>query len=212
MYKWAGCLRRASFSVARSSDTSALADIESPPVRNTNDKFLDAPVAVCTLDSPVGTLLAAASAHALVSLEFTQSETLAERRDELCRRFAANLAPEHPVLAQLSTELVEYFAARRRHFEVPLAYSGSGFQNSVWRLLLQIPYGTTWSYRDMAERLGDPLALRAVGGANHANPIAIVIPCHRVINANGALGGYGGGAWRKRLLLDLEVGQQRLEF
>jgi O-6-methylguanine DNA methyltransferase len=169
-------------------------------------------VAVATLDSPVGTLLAAASAHALVSLEFTEDAMLAERRDELCRRFAANLAEDHPVLAQLRAELTEYFACRRRHFEVPLEYAGSSFQHSVWSLLLQIPYGTTWSYRDMAERLGDPLALRAVGGANHANPIAIVIPCHRVINASGVLGGYGGGAWRKRLLLDLEVGQQRMDL
>jgi O-6-methylguanine DNA methyltransferase len=75
---------------------------------------------------------------------------------------------------------------------------------------LEIPYGATWSYRDMAERLGDLQAVRAVGGANGANPIAIVIPCHRVINASGALGGYGGGSWRKQLLLDLEAGQQRL--
>lgn len=176
---------------------------------DSRDIFFDAP-AVCTIDSPAGSLLAGASAKALVALHFTEPDTLASRRAELCRRLAARYDAEHPVLQQLSAELDEYFAGRRRVFEVPLEYAGSTFQRSVWSLLLQIPYGVTWSYRDMAERLGDAKALRAVGGANHNNPIAIVIPCHRVINANGALGGYGGGAWRKQLLLDLELGQQRL--
>ena len=200
------------FSMRKSAGSSARGDIEWRPVRSTSDNFPDVPVAVSSFESPVGTLLAAASARSLVSLEFTEAATLAQRRDELCRKFAAELAPNHPVLAQLEAELADYFAGRRRQFEVPLEYAGSSFQHRVWELLLQIPYGTTWSYLDMAERLGDPLALRAVGGANHANPIAIVIPCHRVINANGALGGYGGGAWRKRLLLDLEVGQGRLDL
>jgi O-6-methylguanine DNA methyltransferase len=174
--------------------------------------FFDASAAVCTIDSPAGTLLAGATAHALVALKFTEPDTLAQQCDELCRRMAARCEAEHPVLVQLDAELKEYFTGRRSVFEVPLDYAGSPFQHSVWGLLLQIPYGATWSYRDMAERLGDPKALRAVGGANHNNPIAIVIPCHRVINANGALGGYGGGLWRKQLLLDLEAGQQRLGF
>jgi len=175
------------------------------------DKFFDAP-AVCTVDSPVGTLLAAATTRALVSLQFTEPDTLARERDALCQRWTARCDADHPVLAQLRVELEEYFAARRRVFEVPLEYAGSDFQHRVWSLLLQIPYGQTWSYLDMAVRLGDPKALRAVGGANHTNPIAIVIPCHRVINADGALGGYGGGPWRKQILLDLEVGQQRLHL
>jgi O-6-methylguanine DNA methyltransferase len=178
---------------------------------DTHDRFFDAP-AVCTVDSPVGTLLAAATARALVSLKFTEPETLARERDALCQRWAARCDAEQPVLVRLRCELEEYFAARRRVFELPLDYTGSEFQRRVWGLLLQIPYGETWSYRDMAERLGDPQALRAVGGANHVNPIAIVIPCHRVINASGALGGYGGGVWRKQVLLDLEMGQQRLSL
>jgi O-6-methylguanine DNA methyltransferase len=175
------------------------------------DSFFDA-AAVCTIDSPTGILLAAATAKALVALHFTEPDTVAARREELCRRLCARCDAEHPILRQLRAELDEYFAGGRRVFEVPLDYAGSGFQRSVWALLLQIPYGATWSYRDMAERLGDPKALRAVGGANHNNPIAIVIPCHRVINASGELGGYGGGLWRKQLLLDLEMGQQRLDM
>jgi AraC family transcriptional regulator of adaptative response/methylated-DNA-[protein]-cysteine methyltransferase len=175
------------------------------------DNFFDVPT-VCTLESPAGTLLAAATGRALVALKFTEPDTLVQQRDELCQRLAARCDTGHPVLMQLRAELDEYFAGVRRVFEVPLDYAGSSFQRSVWSLLLQIPYAATWSYLDMANRLGDPKALRAVGGANHNNPIAIVIPCHRVINANGALGGYGGGLWRKQLLLDLEAGQQRLGF
>jgi O-6-methylguanine DNA methyltransferase len=82
----------------------------------------------------------------------------------------------------------------------------------VWGMLLRIPYGDTWSYLELAQRIGDPLATRAVGAANGMNPIAIVIPCHRVVNANGKLGGYGGGLWRKRILLDLELGQGALSL
>ena len=172
------------------------------------DQFFD--VALCTIDSPVGTLLAAATPRALAALEFTDADHLDARREDLCRRFAAHADASQPLLLQLCRELDEYFAGRRRRFELPLDYSGTQFQRNVWQLLLQIPYGETWSYRDMAQRLGDLKAVRAVGGANGANPIAIVIPCHRVINANGDLGGYGGGSWRKQLLLDLECGQQRL--
>jgi O-6-methylguanine DNA methyltransferase len=176
------------------------------------DKFFDTQVALCTIDTPVGTVLAAATQQALVALEFTDAQTLVQRRTKLCSRFAACVEAETPLLSQLAGELAEYFAGQRRCFELPLDFAGTEFQRSVWRLLLQIPYGVTWSYRDMAERLGDLKALRAVGGANGANPLAIVIPCHRVINAGGELGGYGGGAWRKQLLLDLEMGQQRMGF
>jgi O-6-methylguanine DNA methyltransferase len=88
---------------------------------------------------------------------------------------------------------------------------GTPFQEQVWRTLLEIPYGVTWSYRDVATRIGLPGATRAVGTANGMNRIAIVIPCHRVVNADGKLGGYGGGVWRKQHLLDLERGQRRID-
>ena len=93
---------------------------------------------------------------------------------------------------------------------MPLEYHGSEFQERVWTALQHIPYGETCSYGAIAKKLGDANAMRAVGAANGLNPIAIVIPCHRVVNANGDLGGYGGGLWRKRILLDLEQGQGRL--
>jgi methylated-DNA-[protein]-cysteine S-methyltransferase len=118
------------------------------------------------------------------------------------------------VLDQLRAQLREYFAGQRRSFTVPLGVFGTGagssFQERVWAALCEIPYGQTWSYLRLALHIGDAQATRAVGHANGANPIAIVIPCHRVINADGAEGGYGGGLWRKRILLDLERGQGSL--
>jgi O-6-methylguanine DNA methyltransferase len=113
-------------------------------------------------------------------------------------------------LDALRAQLQEYFQGRRREFTVPLNSVGSEFQQRVWAALCEIPYGETWSYLQLALRIGDALATRAVGYANGANPIAIVIPCHRVINADGGEGGYGGGLWRKRILLDLERGQGTL--
>ena len=97
---------------------------------------------------------------------------------------------------------------RRREFTVPLVYPGTPFQAKVWNALRVIPFGETISYEELAGRIGAPSGQRAVGHANGQNPIAIVIPCHRVVNKNGKLGGYGGGLWRKRLLLDLERGGQ----
>lgn len=101
-------------------------------------------------------------------------------------------------------ELYEYFAGERKTFELPLEPDGTEFQKKVWRALLEIPYGETRSYKDIAERLGNPKACRAVGGANNKNPIVIIIPCHRVIGANGDMVGYGCGLEMKHMLLDLE--------
>lgn len=117
-----------------------------------------------------------------------------------------------PVLERLIAQLSAYFARTLRTFDVPLTYRGSTFQEQVWHELLRIPYGQTCSYGTIAQRLGDPGAMRAVGMANHHNPIAIVIPCHRVVNAKGDIGGYGGEVWRKRWLLDLEAGQSQFDF
>jgi methylated-DNA-[protein]-cysteine S-methyltransferase len=110
----------------------------------------------------------------------------------------------HPVLAQARRELDEYFAGRRLRFEVPLALSGTGFQQAVWSALTEIPFGTTTSYIALAARIGRPRAVRAVGAANARNPVSILVPCHRVIGADGALRGYAGGEARKRWLLDHE--------
>ena len=108
------------------------------------------------------------------------------------------------VLRELRRELQEYFDGRRTEFSVPLALRGTPFEQTVWSELLRIPAGETRSYQETARAIQSPKASRAVGRANGLNRIAILIPCHRVVNQNGELGGYGGGLWRKRILLDLE--------
>ena len=110
----------------------------------------------------------------------------------------------HPLVSEAARQLREYFGGQRRSFDLPLELAGTEFQRRVWAELLKIPYGETRSYSEVARAIGKPRAVRAVGSANHANPIAIVVPCHRVIAADGGLAGYGGGLDRKRLLLELE--------
>lgn len=107
-------------------------------------------------------------------------------------------------LRGVAQEIVEYLNGKRRQFDIPLKLSGTNFQKSVWNTLLTIPYGETRSYRDIAEQIGNVKACRAVGMANHHNPIVIIVPCHRVIGSNGSLIGFGGGLDLKRQLLDLE--------
>lgn len=110
------------------------------------------------------------------------------------------------LLRRTARELDEYFAGLRREFDIPLSLHGTPFQKRVWAALLQIPYGQTRSYAEVAAMAGSPKACRAVGMANHNNPVSILVPCHRVINADGGLGGYGGGLDTKRFLLKLEGG------
>jgi AraC family transcriptional regulator of adaptative response/methylated-DNA-[protein]-cysteine methyltransferase len=163
------------------------------------------------IESPVGPLLAGATRDALLLLEFSERETLEEQLQALRRRFSMSIAPGgNRWLEELRRQLADYFAGQRRAFDLPLRYSGTAFQEKVWNGLLQIPYGETWSYGELALRVGDAKASRAVGMANGSNRIAILIPCHRVVNSNGTLGGYGGGSWRKQRLLDLERGQGEL--
>jgi methylated-DNA-[protein]-cysteine S-methyltransferase len=107
-------------------------------------------------------------------------------------------------------QLARYFAGQLTEFDLPLAPAGTRFQRAVWDALRQIPYGETWSYGQLASKIGNPAAVRAVGLANGRNPIALVVPCHRVIGADGSLTGYGGGLDRKRFLLDLEARGARL--
>jgi methylated-DNA-[protein]-cysteine S-methyltransferase len=114
--------------------------------------------------------------------------------------------PPTPLLRRATGQLNEYFAGMRREFELPLAPSGTEFQLACWRALAEIPYGETRSYGEQARRIGRPDRARAVGAANGANPIAIILPCHRVIGADGSLVGFGGGLETKRRLLDLESG------
>jgi methylated-DNA-[protein]-cysteine S-methyltransferase len=151
------------------------------------------------MDSPIGPLHLYATAEGLVALYMNT------HRDELPPSARSGL---NSVLSQTIKELQEYFASSRRDFSVPLLPTGTEFQKSVWTELMNIPYGQKISYSELAKRLGDPLLTRAVGTANGANPISIIIPCHRVIGANGHLTGYGGGIERKRWLLDHEAEDQ----
>jgi AraC family transcriptional regulator of adaptative response/methylated-DNA-[protein]-cysteine methyltransferase len=164
-------------------------------------------VRVRWLETPLGPMIAGATAAGVCLLEFTDRRMLETQFHTLRRRFRGPVFPGNsPHLDRLARELDAYFAGRRRRFTVPLDVPGSPFQTRVWRALLEIPYGGTCSYVDLARAIGSPRASRAVGRANGQNRIAIVIPCHRVVNADGRLGSYGGGLRRKEALLGLERG------
>ena len=152
--------------------------------------------------SPVGDLLLTGTEHTLTGCWFTQ-----HRHNE---EPVAGLQRDDHAFADVARQLDEYFAGTRRTFDVDLTPVGTEFQQRVWTLLREIPYGETWSYGEMAAGLGQPTASRAVGLANGRNPHSIIVPCHRVIGADGSLTGYGGGMDRKRFLLDLESGIQPL--
>lgn len=157
------------------------------------------------IDTPIGSMRAVARDDGLVMCEYDSPGRLPAQLDRLRSVFGADTVPgEHPVLDQTRRELKEYFAGEREVFSIPLVLEGTPFQTSVWRALLDIPFGATTSYETIATRIGRVGAARAVGRANGDNRIAIIVPCHRVIGANGSLTGYGGGQHRKRRLLDLE--------
>jgi len=153
--------------------------------------------------SPVGSLFLAASTKGLVRLEF-------EARVQKLNPDAIQLRESKPALAPYLRELNDYFAGKRREFSLPLDLRGTEFQLACWRALLEIPYGETRSYGDIAQAIGHPHAYRAVGMSNNRNPVAIVVPCHRVIASSGSLCGYGGGLAIKRKLLELEQGSFHL--
>ncbi len=162
-------------------------------------------------DSALGPLVLGANSQGVCLLEFSDRRMLETQFKTLRARFDAPMLPgENAHLKKLKQELDAYFEGRLKHFSVPLIYPGTEFQETVWNNLRRIPYGETCSYEDLARKVGSPKAVRAVGTANGCNRIAIVIPCHRVVNKGGKLGGYGGGLWRKQWLLDLERGQRRL--
>jgi len=172
-----------------------------PPGRARSGDF----IRLAWIETPIGPMAAGATGEALCLLEFTDRRMLEHQLQTIKSRFRMPLLPgDSPVFDQLKKELAEYFDRKRKTFSVPLDYPGTEFQRRVWDALLRIPYGETRRYADIAEDLGVPGAARAVGNANGLNRIAILIPCHRVINADGSLGGYGGGLWRKLRLLEVE--------
>ena len=157
------------------------------------------------LDSPIGSLLVAGDDEGLRFVLFAH-----ERRGKRDVKPAPEWEPDRGGLKEIVKQLTAYFGGKLREFDIPVAPEGTPFQRSVWRQLQRIPYGETISYGELARRLGNPKAVRAVGLANGSNPISIVIPCHRVIGSNGSLVGYGGGLPVKQALLSLEKGQARL--
>ncbi|MBC7817544.1 MAG: methylated-DNA--[protein]-cysteine S-methyltransferase [Planctomycetaceae bacterium] len=162
-------------------------------------------VVTAMLDSPLGRLLAAATDEGVCLLEYTDRRMLERNLATMRRRFNASVVPgEHRWLQKLQTELRAYFDGQLTEFTVPVAPHGTPFQERVWQELRRIPHGATISYEELAVRIGQPTAVRAVANANGQNRVNILIPCHRVIGKNGELTGYGGGLWRKRLLLELE--------
>lgn len=166
-------------------------------------------ITVGWIESPLGPLVAGATDKFIVLLEFTDRRMLEAQIRTLGKVYKRPIVPgENGVLRLLRSELKEYFAGKLQKFTAPLEFPGTEFQQRVWKALLGIPYGRTLSYEALAAKVGAPGAQRAVGHTNGLNRIAIVIPCHRVVNKNGNLGGYGGGLWRKRALLDLERGER----
>jgi AraC family transcriptional regulator of adaptative response/methylated-DNA-[protein]-cysteine methyltransferase len=160
-----------------------------------------------SLASPIGPLTVCASASGVCLLEFGNRRSAKSQMAALEKQFGCAVVPgESEHIDRLADELARYFAGKLTRFAVALDYHGTPFQVAVWKQLLRIPCGKTISYEQLARRVGRPGAQRAAGAANGRNPIAIVIPCHRVVNKNGRLGGYGGGLWRKQFLLNLEQG------
>ena len=153
-------------------------------------------------------MFACASDQGLCLLEFVDRRMLETEFQDLQKRLKAKiLVGENEHIRQAQKEITEYFAGTRKKFEVKLHTPGTDFQNQVWQELLQIPYGSTRSYQEQAEQIGNPKAVRAVARANGCNRVAIIIPCHRVIGKDGSLTGYAGGLERKRWLLEHEERQ-----
>ena len=168
-------------------------------------------IVVSWIESPLGPLVTAANDSGLCLLEFTDRRRLETQFNTLKKQFSCAIVPgDNEHLTELRKQLQAYFEGKLQQFSIPLVYPGSPFQVRVWNELLRIPYGETWSYEELARRIGSASGQRAVGHANGTNRIAIVIPCHRVVNKDGKLGGYGGGLWRKERLLELEQGTRRL--
>jgi methylated-DNA-[protein]-cysteine S-methyltransferase len=157
-----------------------------------------------TYASSLGPLLLGATAQGVCWLGFPGDGQLGGLRAFLARRGMRGSAGEHPYLEQAAAEIRDYLAGERCLFTVPLDLRGTGFQLAVWQALRDIPYGQTTSYARLAASIGRPRASRAVGQATHRNPVPILVPCHRLIGADGSLTGFGGGLELKRRLLNLE--------
>ncbi|PFH83510.1 methylated-DNA--[protein]-cysteine S-methyltransferase [Bacillus sp. AFS088145] len=152
------------------------------------------------IDTPLGTLRIVGNEKGVAYIDFVKEEN-----DEIQK-----LVP--PSLKDAGNELIEYFSGSRKEFSIQSIAKGTPFQESVWRELVKIKYGETASYADIANRIGNPKAVRAVANANARNPLSIIVPCHRIIGSNGKLTGYAGGLWRKEWLLNREQGRETFKL
>ena len=150
--------------------------------------------------SELGNIVASYSNEALIQLQFEHNTVIQ----------ASDCGDPFPLHEELKRQLNAYFKGNANSFDIAMAPQGTTFQQEIWSLLRDIPYGRTVSYQELSEQYGDPKAIRAIASANGANPIMIITPCHRVIGSTGSLTGYAGGLWRKEALLDLEQGVKRL--
>jgi AraC family transcriptional regulator of adaptative response/methylated-DNA-[protein]-cysteine methyltransferase len=158
------------------------------------------------IDTPLGPMMAIANEAALYLLEFVDCNKLSWEIERLQAKTDGTMLPgRNNILQSIETELQQYFNGKLREFQTPISLLGTPFQARVWEELRKIPYGTTISYAQLAGAIGQPKASRAVGGANGKNQLAIIVPCHRVISANGTIGGYSGGIERKPKLLEREL-------
>ncbi|WP_313092451.1 bifunctional transcriptional activator/DNA repair enzyme AdaA [Chryseobacterium flavum] len=171
------------------------------PKNKSMEKIID----LTRIETILGTMIVCADEKGICLLEFSDRKALPTELKAISKYFNANIVQgENPHFMILEKELSEYFEGKRTEFTVPLSMVGTTFQKEVWTILKGIPYGTTRSYQEQADILGNPKSVRAVANANGLNKISIIIPCHRVIGSNGQLTGYGGGIWRKQKLLELE--------
>lgn len=163
------------------------------------------PIAYSYYDSPCGRLVVGAADGRICLCDWQRQGLIGPTAKRLNSRTAVEVPPDScPPIRETLAQLKRYFEASLSHFDLPLQPEGSDFRLLVWKALMQIPYGKTRSYSDIAKAIGRPEAVRAVANAIGANPISIIIPCHRVIARSGAIGGYAGGADKKRFLLELE--------
>ncbi|WP_122072172.1 bifunctional transcriptional activator/DNA repair enzyme AdaA [Pseudophaeobacter sp. EL27] len=158
------------------------------------------------IDTPLGAMIAISCQHQLHLLEFADRKALPREMQRLQKAQPGGVGFGRPEpTQQIAAELADYFTGTQARFDTPLALHGTAFEREVWRYLLQIPAGETRSYSQIAQELGRPSATRAVARANGSNQLAVVVPCHRVLSADGSLTGYGGGLWRKQRLIEIET-------
>jgi len=165
------------------------------------------------IQTPIGKMLACATEQGICLLEFDDRKNLKKQLNDIENYLSGDRVEQtNEHLEQLEEQLSDYFLGKRTDFDLPLVLSGTPFQEKVWTALREIPFGKQETYKGLTNRLGDPKAIRAVAGANGANKMAIIIPCHRVVGSDGKLTGYAGGLWRKKWLLNHESKQTSLIF